>query len=240
MTNKLSLHNTEVLQEETRTEEALWLEYYPKLHQYCHFLTQNKWDADDIAQEAYLKAKKYYTNQQSFTSALLNKIAYHHWIDQVRKRKKETIELDDKKVNQKEEKQAIDTIYSVELLMKHFTPKQAIIFMLKEAFQYQSKEIAAILRTTEEAVKSNLYRAKKRLEKVREDEKSFSIELFWDEEERELLADLFYQALKIQDPSILIQSIPLLTSVADNPQMVTREIRSFNRYTPSSTLCMAA
>jgi RNA polymerase sigma-70 factor (ECF subfamily) len=183
---------------------------------------------------------KYYTNQQAFTSALLNKIAYHHWIDQVRKRKKETIELADEIGNLKEENQAIDLMYSVELLIKHFTPKQAIIFILKEAFQYQSREIAAILRTTEEAVKSNLYRAKKRLEKLREDEKSFSIESFWDEEERELLADLFYRALKVQDPSILIQSIPLIKSVADTPHMVTREIRTFNRYTPSSTLCMAA
>jgi RNA polymerase sigma factor (sigma-70 family) len=240
MSNKLSFYNTEDVQQNTDSEESIWLEFYPKLHQYCHFLTQNKWDADDIAQEVYLKAKKYYSNQQSFTSALLNKIAYHHWIDQVRKRKKETIELADEIGNLKEENQAIDLMYSVELLIKHFTPKQAIIFMLKEAFQYQSKEIAAILRTTEEAVKSNLYRAKKRLEKISEDEKTLPMELYWDEEERELVADLFYQALKIQDPSILIQSIPLIKSVADTPQMVTREIRTFNRYTPSSTLCMAA
>jgi len=240
MSNKLSLCNTGDVLQETRTEESLWLEHYPKLHQYCHFLTQNKWDADDIAQEVYLKVKKYYSNKQTLTSALLNKIAYHHWIDQVRKRKEETIEINAEIGNQSEEKQAIDSMYSVELLLKHFTPKQAIIYMLKEAFQYQSKEIASILRTTEEAIKSNLYRAKKRLEKVREDEKTFPIELFWDEEERELLADLFYQALKIQDPFILIQSIPLLKSVAGIPQMVTREIRSFNRYTPSSTLCRAA
>jgi RNA polymerase sigma factor (sigma-70 family) len=240
MSNKLSFYNTEDVQQDTDSEESIWLEFYPKLHQYCHFLTQNKWDADDIAQEVYLKAMKYYTNKQSFTSALLNKIAYHHWIDQVRKRKKETIELADEIGNLKEENQAIDLMYSVELLIKHFTPKQAIIFMLKEAFQYQSKEIAAILRTTEEAVKSNLYRAKKRLEKISDDEKTFPMELYWDEEERELVADLFYQVLKIQDPSILIQSIPLIKSVDDTPQMVTRKIRPFNRYTPSSTLCMAA
>jgi RNA polymerase sigma factor (sigma-70 family) len=238
MSNELSFYNTENVQQETRTEESLWLEYYPKLHQYCHFLTQNKWEADDIAQEVYLKVKKYYSNKQTFTSALLNKIAYHHWIDQIRKRKKETIELDGHLVSQ--ENDAVDLMYSVELLIKHFTPKQAITFILKEAFQYQSKEIALILRTSEEAVKSNLYRAKKRLEKISKDEKAFTIEFFWDEEERELLTDLFYQALKIQDPSTLIQSIPILKSVADIPQMVTREIRSFNRYTPSSTLCMAA
>lgn len=239
MSNKLSFYNTEDVQQETVTEESLWLEHYPKLHQYCHFLTQNKWDADDIAQEVYLKALKYYTSKQSFTSALLNKIAYHHWIDQVRKRKKETFDLDVDLVCQ--ENEAFDTKNTVEMLIKKFTPKQAIIFLLKEAFQYQSKEIASILRTSEEAVKSNLYRAKKRLEKVNEDEKSFPMELFWNEEEQELLADLFYQALKNQDPSILIQSIHLVKSVNDIPQMVTRNFRHMKRQnTPSSTLCMAA
>lgn len=238
MSNKLSFYNTEEVQQETGTEESLWLEYYPKLHQYCHFLTQNKWDADDIAQEVYLKAMKYYTNKQTFSSALLNKIAYNYWIDQVRKRKKETFELDAELVSH--ENHAIDLMDSVELLIKHFTPKQAVIFMLKEAFQFQSNEIALILRTSDEAVKSNLYRAKKRFEKINEDEKTFPMELFWDEEEREVLTDLFYQALKNQDPSILIQSIPVLKSITGIPQMVTREIRSYNRYTPSSTLCMAA
>jgi RNA polymerase sigma-70 factor (ECF subfamily) len=118
-----------------------------------------------------------------------------------------------------------DIIASVDLLLKQFTPKQAIIFLLKEAFQYQAKEIADILDTTEIAVKSILHRAKKRLEKDNE------ADSFWNEEEREQLADLFYETLKTQDPTRLIQSIPTIMNV---PKL------KVNSYSPSSTLCMAA
>lgn len=68
-------------------EESIWLEYYPKLQRYCHFLAQNQWDGDDIAQETILKALKHYTLDEKMSSALLNKMAYNHWIDQIRKRK---------------------------------------------------------------------------------------------------------------------------------------------------------
>jgi predicted transcriptional regulator len=121
-----------------------------------------------------------------------------------------------------------DLTASVELLLKQFTPKQAIIYLLKEAFQYQAKEIADILDTTEMAVKSILHRAKKRLEK------DHAADSFWNEEEREQLSDLFYEALKTQDPTILIQSIPTLKSIMDVPALMVKN------YSPSSTLCMAA
>ncbi len=42
---------------ETQTEsfdDKCWNEHYPKLQQYCRFLTQNAWDGDDIAQEMKL------------------------------------------------------------------------------------------------------------------------------------------------------------------------------------------
>ncbi|WP_225049478.1 sigma factor [Priestia megaterium] len=77
---------------ETQTEsfdDVCWNEHYPKLQQYCRFLTQNAWDGDDIAQETYLKAQRYKGEEHNLSSALLNKIAYHHWIDLLRKRKRE-------------------------------------------------------------------------------------------------------------------------------------------------------
>jgi RNA polymerase sigma factor (sigma-70 family) len=240
MSNSFSENNKEDHQPDNRTDDSFWIEYYPKLQRYCHFLAQNKWDGEDIAQEAYLKAKKYSTAKQKLTSALVNKIAYNHWIDVVRKRKNESNLLNHDFSGQLAAGQPDDKMNAVELLVKHFTPKQAVIFMLKEAFQYQSKEIAAILGTTEMAVKSNLHRAKKRLEKVNEEDRSFSLELFWDEEEREKFTDLFYETLKAQDPMVLIDSISTFKSVADIPQLVSRNIGTFKTHTPSSTLCMAA
>ncbi|MDN3015390.1 sigma factor-like helix-turn-helix DNA-binding protein [Paenibacillus sp. BSR1-1] len=207
-------------------DDPFWKEHYPKLQRYCSFLAQNKWDGEDIAQETYLKALRY---QQKMSPALLNKIAYHHWIDLLRKRKHETIESDIEKAAPTHQ---LDE--TVDMLIEHFTPKQAIIFLLKEAFQYQIKEIADILETTEMAVKSNLHRAKKRLGK---EHQSDSLEIFWDEEERELLSKLFKESLLMEDPTVLIQTIPILQSMFNVTKLVTRPAPLNS---PSSTLCMAA
>jgi RNA polymerase sigma factor (sigma-70 family) len=224
MSHKLGTDNRE---REQRFDEDFWMECYPKLQRYCHFLAQNSWDGDDIAQETYLKALKYTPQQQKISSALLNKMAYHHWIDLLRKRKNESIEAEpaaSEVINQLLD----DLTASVELLLKQFTPKQAVIFLLKEAFQYQAKEIADIFETTEMAVKSILHRAKKRIGKDNE------ADVFWNEEERELLFGLFYEALKNQDPTSLIQLIPTLKSVFEIPKLTIKA------QIPSSTLCMAA
>lgn len=201
-------------------EGGFWEEHYPKLQRYCQFLAQNYWDGEEIAQETFLKALKY----PNPTSALLNKIAYHHWIDIHRKRKFESLDLEETTKTQVDQFSFEKAAESVELLVKKFTPKQAVIFLLKEAFQYQSKEIAELLETSETAIKAILHRAKQRLEK------DISVETFWDEKERKRLGKLFFEALINQDPSILIVSLPTFRSIQDVPKM----------FTPSSTLCMAA
>lgn len=227
MANKHSPYTTE--QQAERTEDIFWEDFYPKLMRYCRFLAQNKWDGDDIAQETFVKALKYSGNKM-MSPALINKIAYHHWIDVLRKRKKETTELDTELIS---DDQSESRTGVVELLLKHFPPKQAVILLLKEGFLYQSKEIADFLGTTEMAVKASLHRAKKRLEKGIDEEKSF--ELLWDEEEREQLALLFQETLEAQDPSVLIEALPSLNCLSDQPKL-----HSISKQTPTSTLCMAA
>jgi RNA polymerase sigma factor (sigma-70 family) len=223
-----------------RCEEDFWSENLPKLQRYCHFLARNKWDGEDIAQETYIKALKYGKHQGKMTTALLNKIAYHHWVDMLRKRKNETVEANLNLVHSGQTNQLNETRDSVELLLKNFTPNQAIIFLLKEGFQYQLKEIATILDSTETSVKANLYRAKKRLEKAKDEKPFDSVGSYWDEEERKQLSEIFYETLKNQDPAILIHSISSQTRKSNVPKLDTGKIRSKPNYTPSSTLCMAA
>ncbi|WML39452.1 sigma-70 family RNA polymerase sigma factor [Neobacillus sp. OS1-2] len=231
MSHKLSPDNVDPAHQDDR----LWSEYFPKLQRYCQFLAQNTWDGDDIAQETYLKALKYHKQQMS--SALLTKIAYHHWIDLLRKRKNETTETDLVHSIPDSTNQLDNMTHAVDLLLNHFTPKQAVIFMLKEAFQYQLKEIAELMHTTEMAIKASLHRVKKRLEK---EEQLFSLEAFWDEEERERLSDIFYEALKNQDPAILIESIPTITNMNEVSRVQTRKRQAIQTHSPSSTLRMAA
>ena len=239
MSHKLREADLARSQNEDRPENDFWIENYPKLLRYCHFIARNRWDGDEIAQETFIKALKYGNHSQKLTNALLNKIAYNHWIDMLRKRKNETVEADPNFATHSLTNQLDNTRASVDILLKNFTPNQAIIFLLKEGFQYQLKEIASMLDSTEMSVKSNLHRAKKRLDKAIDAGQVQSVDLFWEEEEREQLSDLFYEALKNEDPTILIQSLPIRTS-NEVPKLVTGKLRSKPNYTPSSTLCMAA
>lgn len=232
MSNKLSLYTLEV-QHDKGSEGFFWDEYYHKLQKYCYFLTQNQWDGDDLAQESMVKAMTYYS-QERITSSLLNKIAHNHWMDTLRKRKRE--ELGNEQMSEGTLSPAKDTISSVDLLMEHFTPRQAIILMLKEAFQYQSKEIAEILDTTEIAVKSNLNRARKRAGNLDE---NISLDSYWADEEREQLWKLFNDSLLNEDPTVLIEAISSIGSTTEAPSALARTV-PFKASTPSSTLCMAA
>jgi RNA polymerase sigma-70 factor (ECF subfamily) len=234
MTNKLSLYTLGAVQHDESYEDSLGDEYYLKLQKYCYFLTQSKWDGDDLAQEAMIKAISYYS-QERLTPALLNKIAHNHWMDILRKRKYE--QMTNGQIREENYSSVGDTIASVDLLLDTFTPRQAIIFLLKEAFQYQSKEIAEILNTTEMAVKSSLNRAKKRIVNERE---PFSLDSFWEEEERELLWGLFHDSLVNQDPTVLIEAIPSISGLTDAPTAGSRKTVPLKASAPLSTLCMAA
>lgn len=234
MSNKLSLYTLGAVQQDERSVDPFWDEVCLKLQKYCHFLTQSKWDGDDLAQEALIKAIAYYS-QEKITSALLNKIAHNHWMDTLRKRKNEV--LSNEPMNKENFSSLADTIASVDMLLETFTPRQAIIFLLKEAFQYQSKEIAEMLNTTEMAVKSSLNRAKKRIENDQDD---ISLNSFWEEEERERLWNLFHDSLVNQDPTVLIEAITSINPTIDVPRAASRHTIPFTASTPLSTLCMAA
>jgi RNA polymerase sigma factor (sigma-70 family) len=183
--------------------------FYSGLKRYCQFLSGNKWDGEDLAQEAVLKANQSYLPSE-ITSALLKKIAYHHWIDTLRKREHQTVPLIDQIVIHKNQSNQDSQMDTVKHLLNHLTPKQAIIFMLKEGFSYQSKEIAHLLGTTDMAVKSSLHRAKNRLSK---EETLQTVDFFWDENEKALLFELMYQSLQTDDPQVLIDRVKELASL---------------------------
>ncbi|NHM32517.1 sigma-70 family RNA polymerase sigma factor [Neobacillus terrae] len=206
---------------------------YRGLKRYSLFLTKNKWEADDLVQEAVLKAIQSYEPSE-ISPALLNKIAYHHWIDSIRKRKKETIGLPEDVLAATDDTSRSGSIIDVvKQLITSLTPKQAVIFILKEAFQFKTWEIAERLGTAETAVKAALYRAKKRLEKERT-EQLFG--WFNNEQERELLFNLLYDSLALQDPEPLINCISVLPSFAE----VTKLAKSGRSSSPLNMYCQAA
>jgi RNA polymerase sigma factor (sigma-70 family) len=186
---------------------------YLSLQQYCQFLTQNGWDGEDLFQETIIKAIRHY-EASIINAALLKKIAYHQWVDTIRKRKHEVPGLHEDVTGSESSLQS-SAVETVELLMEKMTPKQSVIFILKEAFRFQSGEIAGLLGMTEMAVKGSLHRARKRLERetsLRE------VDQFLNEEEAELLSSLLSDSLQAEDPTVLIESIHEIPSLFDAPQ----------------------
>lgn len=212
------------------------LEYYSKLQQYCQFLTQNKHDGEDVAQDVMVKAFLKY-EQGKISPALLNKMAYHQWVDVVRKRRKESLgELPE--LSARDHASRMNELSDmIDHLMTKCTPKQAVLFLLKEGFQYQVKELAEMLETSETGIKSALFRAKKRLAKDKKEADSF-----WDEEERELLSDLMYTSLQFQDPSPLLKALPHILTFegTESPALILTNVRPLPSFSSSASLCMAA
>ncbi|WP_285768376.1 sigma-70 family RNA polymerase sigma factor [Peribacillus sp. SI8-4] len=212
---------------------------YPELLRFCRFLTQSDWDADDLAHDTIIKAMRVYGKKTALTPALLKTIARHSWIDTIRKRKKEALgDLQDNDFQASIEENPFET---VEYLIKSLTPKQAVVFLLKEGFLYRSKEIANYLNTTESAVKAILNRVKKRFDNNAEESTPFGVGNWQDEEEQRLIS-LMTQALKAQDPAILIRSIPSFKAL-NSESMVPKSFKSLHAkasFTPANTLSMAA
>ena len=220
------------------TEKQLQ-ELYPKLRRYCQFLAQSSWDGEEIMQEALVRAWRHYRFQAELSQALLHKIAQNVWIDMVRKRGQESLEeIPDHGYDGS--KQMETRLEMIEKLMNHLTPKQAVMFVLKEGFQFQLSEIAELLNTTETAVKATIYRVNQRLEKPATlDEPNPLIKQYWEQEEYELMERIFHETFITQDPTILITSIPLIRSLG-KASIPTCSMLPSHFLAPSTTLCMAA
>ncbi|WP_171050954.1 sigma factor-like helix-turn-helix DNA-binding protein [Bacillus sp. BHET2] len=223
-----------VTRNEYQESEEGMEELIPKLYRYCYFLTKSKWDGEDIAQESICKALSHYPDCLNWSSSLLNKMAYHLWIDKVRKQGKETIgPVPETKVEDSPgEGMSIDTI---DMLSRKMTPKQLVTFILKEAFQYKISEIAEVLSMTETAVKALLNRSRARIEKLSHDEWWGGVQTNRDEDLQKELTAILYRTLKAQDPSLLIAYIPTLLAQAPVHIQLARTSAS-----PSSVLSLAA
>lgn len=139
-----------------------------ELWRYCMMLTKSPWDAEDLMQETLLKA--YATLGQLFQPVYprpyLFRIASHTWIDQYRKGSRSLVGLVDEYetvVTDSGSLHAEDVIAALEILLESLPPRQVVIVLLIDVFDFKIKEVASLLSTTEATVKSALQRARNRL-----------------------------------------------------------------------------
>ncbi|MBI4547834.1 MAG: sigma-70 family RNA polymerase sigma factor [Ignavibacteriae bacterium] len=141
----------------------------PALWRYCLRLTGSAWDAEDLVQETMMKAfaRLAYLGQPINIKAYLFRIASNAWIDQIRKTKIVPEELEiAAQIPDSNETRPAETREAIEILVKTLSPRQRVIVLLSDVFDFTSPEIAAMMETTEGVIKSALHRARTSLRKA--------------------------------------------------------------------------
>lgn len=148
--------------------------YQQPIYNYCYrMLYQNRGEAEDAAQEIFLRA---YTKLDSFDdrhkfSTWLFSIAAHYCIDRLRKRRFQLISWDDlipwhlpPTHNTPQPERALleaEAASEVRVLLDTLPPDYRAMLILKYWYALSYQEIAQTLETTVSAVKSKLFRARK-------------------------------------------------------------------------------
>lgn len=150
-----------------------WERLNAALRRYCLSLTGSAWDAEDLAQDTWLKAKRIWNGAgHANPEALLLRIAKHTWIDQAR-RKTVLSRILRRERAEAETASADSALFELEALFqslkRHMSALQRTVFILREVLGYSIAETAARLDTTEGAVKAALHRARGSLSRVRAD-----------------------------------------------------------------------
>lgn len=142
------------------------------LNRYCLSLTKSNWEAQDLAQDTWVKAiSQLKDTGHSNPEALLLRIAKNTWIDLTRRKAvlSQILKREQQKVTVLTEHDPFKVETAFQALIKHLSPLQRTVFLLRDVFGYSVAEVTEMLETTEGAVKAALHRARQGLHAVKED-----------------------------------------------------------------------
>ncbi|NMH73161.1 RNA polymerase sigma factor [Bacillus sp. RO2] len=133
-----------------------------KLYKYCLKLSGSPWTAEDLVQETLLKVYKIKQSEPSrvLTFSFLCTVAKNMYMDEKRKYR-ESIQFNEDLLG--EEYDFIEYYGLIEILFTSLPLKQSMLIILKDVFGYTSKEIASMLRVSDESIKTALHRSRKKL-----------------------------------------------------------------------------
>jgi RNA polymerase sigma-70 factor (ECF subfamily) len=140
----------------------------PDLHRYCRRLTGSLWDAEDLAQDALLRAFATLGSVHHRIGnprAYLLRVATHAWIDTLRRRHGEVAAGDERiaAVAGAADADPGEVRDASAALIRRLAPQERAAVVLKDVFELSLAEIAAVLGTTTGAVKAALHRGRAHL-----------------------------------------------------------------------------
>jgi RNA polymerase sigma-70 factor (ECF subfamily) len=164
----------DALRDELRTSWYRYLDliapHRPVLHGYCRRLTRSLWDAEDLVQDTLLRAFGHLglvNHTIRNPRAYLLRTATNVWIDELRRRERETPALPTEAEGAAAQGAHPETVSGVRAagarLLQRLSPQERAAVLLKEMFEMSLSEIADLLATTTGAVKAALHRGRARL-----------------------------------------------------------------------------
>ena len=143
----------------------------PELYRYCRHLTRSPWDAEDLAQDTLARALvtlgTMITPEIDNPRAWLFRVATNLYIDRGRRAREELGELPETPApagDQRAKREAAGT------LIAKLSPQERAAVVLKDAFDLEHGEIAAVLGTSVGAVKAALHRGRGKLAEPQQDD----------------------------------------------------------------------
>ncbi len=201
------------------------IENYGELKRYCTFLTKNKWDGEDLAQEAVCKVLQKYSDKD-ICITLLYKIARNRWLDQVKA--KSVQEKMEEQISFEEPHEKIADLHvMVERVLSSLNVQQTAILLLKDVFQYSIADIAKICSVSEGAVKASLFRSRNRLKTVSEE--GIEIVEYTDD------VEIVVTSIREERPELLTKLLPTI-DFTKLPSI--QPVLLFNMKKPFSYSCM--
>jgi len=187
--------------------EALW--------RFCLRLTGSAWDAEDLVQETLLKAFGSLSGlwQPVNARAYLFRIASNAWVDHVRRERRAAWEELDAHPGLAEPglpDERLEVPAAMERLVTLLPPRQRVVVLLCDTLDFRAGEVAAMLGSSEGAVRSLLQRARATLAAARTTPDAAA------------------------DAAVVAVDRPPVARDAEVPPLVARYVDAFNRRDPDA------
>lgn len=133
-----------------------------RTYKFCFVLCGDPIKAEDIAQEAYVKALGSLAKLKQPGAFIdwLFRIARNLYIDEVRKRKEEALSPEDAEAAEAGGPELVQVL-AVHRALSQFEPEDRLLLVLIDMEDYSYKDAAEFLGITEDAVRSRLFRLRK-------------------------------------------------------------------------------
>ncbi|GIN10098.1 DNA-directed RNA polymerase sigma-70 factor [Shouchella clausii] len=186
--------------------QKAWDKYAQSTKNHCLALTKNRWEAEDLYHDTWLKAWSHWhkASLTRLTNAYFTTIAKHTFIDHCRKTKRQPSQKHLAEGSAAMFNAGSDIDYLLKPLVSSLTVKQLGMFLLADVYKWPLKDIAQACQQSLGSVKATLFRARQNVSKhVRG-----HLEKDWQlADEQALHVQLLVKALTEENPALVVQLV---------------------------------